>query len=94
MILLVYGTREILPFEQLKRHVSDFVNIIRCDFPSQIHEVLADSRENVSALLVQRGMPDSSVMIGECMETSPRIPVIISDGDNLKRLDNLEYALP
>ena len=76
MITLVYSRQDRKKIVKLLSFESSTYDDIRvCYRPDQIHELLANSRKNISQLVIEKGMPETSVMKGECRENSPQIPL-------------------
>ena len=86
MILLVYGEREKLPLTEITKYLDIFTEVIQSGSPERIHNELAEKRPFICALVIQEGMPETSLMIGDCLENQRKIPVIKTNGNNLQEL--------
>ena len=73
-----------MSISKISRYVPEDVWICQSNNPERIHHELAEhNRHFIEALIIQEGMPETSVMIGDCQENSPKIPVRITNGNNI-----------
>jgi hypothetical protein len=87
MIAIIYAP-ENLDIRGAMQNIPKHIDVIYCYRPADVHEILArESRNIIERLMIKEGMRDTSAMIGDCTENSPRIPVdIIKSSSDIKRL--------